>query len=146
MINPFKDVNWNPGPVEKRKFAVSLVIGFPIVAVVLFLIKGLVTRTWNPVPSYWIGGVGLALGLLLLAVPPLARPFYLAWYFLGCCIGIVVSNVLLGGFYFIMVTGLGLVLRALGKQPVKKGFDKQAATYWLDTERVTDPKRYYRQF
>ena len=146
MINPFKDVNWNPGPTEKRKFAVSLVIGFPIVAGVLFLIKGLFSHSWNPVPSYWIGGVGCGLGLLLLVIPALAKPFYMVWYFIGCCIGIVVSNVLLSAFYFIVVTVIGLILRILGKEPVQKKLNKAAKTYWLDAERITDPKRYYQQF
>ncbi len=146
MINPFKDVNWSPGPVEKRKFAVSLVIGFPIVALLLFLIKGLISHAWNPVPSYWIAGVGCGLGVVLLAIPALAKPFYVVWYFLGCCIGIVVSNVLLSAFYFIFVTGLGLVLRLFGKEPLQKGLKRDASTYWLDAERVSDPKRYYQQF
>jgi hypothetical protein len=146
MINPFTEVNWNPGPAEKRKFALSLAIGFPIVAAVLFLVKGLVTHTWNPVPSYWIGGIGLALGLLLLAVRVLAKPFYLVWHFLGCCVGIVVSNALMAGFFFTVVTLTGLLLRLLGRQPLQKRFNKKATTYWIDAERATGPKRYYRQF
>ena len=32
MVNPFKEVNWNPGPRERRKFALSLIIGFPCIA------------------------------------------------------------------------------------------------------------------
>ena len=146
MINPFKDVNWNPGPAEKRKFAISLVLGFPIVAVSLFLIKGLISHAWNPLPSYWIGGVGCGLGLLFLAMPVLAKPFYVVWYFFGCCIGIVVSNVLLSVFYFIAVTALGLILRMVGKEPIQKKLRRDAKTYWLDAERITDPKRYYQQF
>lgn len=146
MINPFKDVNWSPGPAEKRKFAISLVIGFPIVAVLLFVIKGLLTRTWNPVPSYWIGGVGCGLGLVLLAIPALAKPFYVVWYFFGCCVGIVIGNVLLSAFYFIFVGGLGLLLRLCGKEPVQKKLKPEAKTYWVDAERITDPKRYFQQF
>ena len=38
MVNPFKEVNWNPGPQERRKFALSLVIGFPCIAVVLLVL------------------------------------------------------------------------------------------------------------
>ncbi|MFT4587452.1 MAG: hypothetical protein ACI9VS_002084, partial [Candidatus Binatia bacterium] len=30
MLNPFKEVDWNPDLPARRKFAVSLVIGFPI--------------------------------------------------------------------------------------------------------------------
>src|SRR5436190_618148 len=114
MLNPFNDVNWNPGPADKRKFAVSLVIGFPVVAVVFFLLRRLITGQWNPIPPLWIGGVGLGMGLLLLVLPAIARPFYVAWYFLGCCIGIVVGNVLFALFYFLVVTLLGWLMRAFG--------------------------------
>ena len=29
MVNPFNEVSWNPDLRERRKFALSLVIGFP---------------------------------------------------------------------------------------------------------------------
>jgi hypothetical protein len=38
------------------------------------------------------------LGVVLYLMPQIARPFYVAWYFLACCIGIVTSNALLIGF------------------------------------------------
>ena len=34
MINPFSEVNWNPDRPARKKFAVSLIIGFPAIAVV----------------------------------------------------------------------------------------------------------------
>jgi hypothetical protein len=39
-----------------------------------------------------------------------------------------------------------LLLRLLGRQPLQKRFNKKAIIYWIDAERATDPKRYYRQF
>ena len=35
MINPFKELNWKPDRTELKKFGISLVIGFPIIAVIL---------------------------------------------------------------------------------------------------------------
>ncbi|MBI5774606.1 MAG: hypothetical protein HZA89_12790 [Verrucomicrobia bacterium] len=145
MINPFKEVNWQPGPAEKRKFAWSLVIGFPVLALVVLLIRRFASGAWHPEPSLWIGGVGGAVGLLLLAVPQIARPFYLLWYGLGCCIGIVVSNVLLTGFYWIVITLFAVVMRWRGRDALRRKFSRNAKSYWLDAERVTDPKRYYSQ-
>jgi len=82
----------------------------------------------------WLGGVGCALGLLLLAVPAIAKPFYLTWYLLACSIGIVVSNVLVVVFFYVAITGIGLLMRAMGKRPIRKGFDKNAKTYWENVE------------
>ena len=146
MVNPFKEVNWNPGPRERRKFALSLIIGFPCIALVFLALGFLRGKGWNFPLAAVIGGSGLAVGLLLLAVPQIARPFYIAWYFVACCIGTVVGNLALAIVFFVLVTGLGLLMRALGRRPVRKTFDKRAATYWQDAEDVDDPNRYYRQF
>jgi Saxitoxin biosynthesis operon protein SxtJ len=146
MINPFLEVNWRPGPVERRKFAQSLVVGFPSVAVALLFLNRIVTGTWRAEPSLWIGGAGAGLGVLLLLFPPITRPFYVAWYFVACCMGLVISNVLFVSFYLLVLTPIGLLLRDLGRPPLRKAPDKQAATYWQPAEQISDPKRYYRQF
>src|SRR5437588_4852236 len=101
MLNPFKDVNWNPGLVEKRKFGMSLIIGFPCLALFFMVVTWLRTHTWQP-GFMWIGAIGLALGAVLWLLPQIARPFYLAWYFVACCIGMVVGNTLLSVFYFLV--------------------------------------------
>ncbi len=146
MVNPFHEVNWNPGLRERRKFAISLIVGFPCVAVVLLVLGLLRGKGWNLPLAAVVGGGGLGLGLVLLALPQLARPVYVAWYFVACCIGMVVGNLALAIVFFVLVTGLGLLMRALGRRPVRKTFDKRAATYWQDAEQVDDPGRYYRQF
>jgi hypothetical protein len=147
MINPFKDVNWNPDLAAKRSFARSLVIGFPCIAVVVLLIKRFTgAGVWDIKTAFLIGGIGAGVGAVFYALPVIARPFYLAWYFLACCIGLVVSNVLLAGFFYLVFTPAGLLKRLFGRQNLKKGFDKSAASYWQDAEKVTDLTRYYRQF
>jgi len=60
--------------------------------------------------------------------------------------GFIVGNVLLSAFYFLVLAPIGLLVRGLGKTPLKKGFDKTASTYWNDVEKKVDFKRYYRQF
>lgn len=146
MINPFKEVNWQPGPAEKRKFAWSLVVGFPVLAVLLLVVRKILGGQWQFVPSLWLGGIGCAVGFLLLAVPQIAKPFYLLWHGLGCCVGIVVSNVLLAGFYWIFITAFAVAMRLRGRDALRLKFGRDAKTCWLDAERVTDPERYYSQF
>ena len=146
MINPFKEVNWRPGPAEKRKFALSLVIGFPCVAIALFFLRRVMSGSWAPAPALWLGSVGFCVGLLLVAVPVLARPLYLVWYVAASCIGFVVSNVLVAGFYFLILTPIGLLLNASGRAPFPKGPNKGVVSYWREAEQVTDAKRYFSQF
>jgi hypothetical protein len=58
----------------------------------------------------------------------------------------VVGNVLLGGFYLIVVAGLRLALAIMGKEVIRKRPNKSVATYWNEAEKVTDAQRYFRQF
>ena len=145
MINPFKDTNWNPDRAERRKFARSLVIGFPALALV-FALAGLVKTHAFPMWTLALAVGGAAAGAVFWIVPQIARPFYLAWYFLACCIGIVVSNALLVAFYYLVITPVGLLMRVLGRDPLQRRFDPAARTYWRAAEKAVDPQRYFRQF
>jgi len=145
MMNPFAEVNWNPDTRARRKFAVSLILGFPAIAVLLALVSFLRTHHAGPFPA-WLGGAGLAAGTLLWLLPQIAKPFYVAWYFLGCCIGFVVGNVLFSLLFYLLFTPMGWLLRLRRRPPIAKGFDKSAQTYWRDAEKTVDLKRYYRQF
>jgi hypothetical protein len=146
MFNPFREVNWSPSLAERRTFGWSLVIGFPSLAAVLLLATRLWSGTWRVPPFLWLGGCGLAAGALFVAIPRLAKPFYLLWYFLACCIGTVVGNMLLSAFYLLLVTPIGVALRAFGRQAVSKTFDRNIRSYWVDVENTDDVKDYYRQY
>ncbi|MCL5099209.1 MAG: SxtJ family membrane protein [Candidatus Omnitrophica bacterium] len=148
MINPFKEVNWNPDRAERKQFARSLVLGFPALAFVFFLVGWAKTGQWNVHLSaaLWIAAAGVAAGLLLLAFPFLAKPLYVAWYFLACCIGLVIGNLLMAGFFFAVLTPIAFLMRLSRRKHMQKGFNREATTYWRDAEPVSDLKRYYHQF
>jgi hypothetical protein len=145
MVNPFKEVNWNPDTAEKRTFAKSLVIGFPIVGIVLLIIGRISSGVWDIHLPMWVAGIGVSAGIIFWIIPQIAKPFYLLWYCLACCIGIVLGNVLLGIVFYIVVTILGLIMRILGRDPLQRKIDKNADTYWIDVEKNDDPTSYYRQ-
>jgi energy-converting hydrogenase Eha subunit A len=145
MMNPFADVNWNPDTRARKKFAVSLIIGFPIIAALMEAVSYFKTHNIGHFPI-WLGGIGLAVGVILWLLPQIAKPFYVVWYFLGCCVGIVIGNVLFALFFFLVFTPLGLLLRLRKNKPIEKSFDKSRKSYWRDAEKTVDLKRYYRQF
>ena len=146
MLNPFKEVNWNPDTAARRTFAKSLVVGFPCLAVVLLLASHFTGKVWNFGPALKLGGIGAAAGVLFYVVPAIAKPFYVVWYALACCIGLVVGNVVLALIFYVLVTGIGLVKRLGGRQAIRKAPDRQAKTYWIDAPPPSNPKRYHSQF
>jgi hypothetical protein len=146
MLNPFKDTNWRPDATELRSFGKSLVIGFPVLALV-FAITSHVTHGATNLPLLLkFAGVGVAAGCLFMAVPPIGRPFYLIWYAVACCMGLVIGNVLLGLLYYVVFTGIGLLMRVFGRLKIRKAIDRQTTTYWKDAEQPAHPKRYYNQY
>lgn len=96
-------------------------------------------------------GAGLVgLGALSAAfsafAPRLNRPLFLALMVVAFPIGWGVSHAVLLVFYVGFVTPIGLLLRAVGRDPMRRRFEKGASTYWVRHAPVTDRRRYFRQF
>ena len=146
MINPFRDVDWKPDRAARRRFAVSLIIGFPAIALFFLALSRVTTGQWQTWPM-WLGAIGFTAGGLLWLLPSIARPLYLVWYFAACCIGIVVANLLFAALFYLIITPLGLLLRAFGALSVRKQPQTDHTTsYWRDAPKACDPTQYYRQF
>ena|SRR5438093_8639575 len=145
MVNPFKEVNWNPGLAEKRKFAMSLMIGFPCLAVLALVAARIAKHSWDFKSAFWLGGVGVIMGVLFWAIPVVVKPFYIAWYCIACSIGVVVSNLLLISFFLLVITPAGIAMRLAGRRPLKR-LRRNTSTYWDDAEQISNVQRYYRQF
>ncbi len=146
MLNPFKEVDWNPDTAARRVFAKSLMIGLPFMAVLFAVLRWFKTGVWNSSSAVVCCGAGFSVGLLFYAVPALAKPFYVVWYALACCIGLVTGNLMLAVVFYGLVTPLGLLKRLGGRQAIRKHPDPQAKTYWLDAPPPSNPRRYFSQF
>lgn len=134
----FKDINFNPDDRELRIFSALWIAAFGALALL----------------SWWRGGqwwpafaaVAAAGGLLGLAMPRAMRPIYVAWMVAAFPIGYVVSFVLLALVYYVLFTGLGLVFRLIGRDPLGRSFDRSASTYWVPRQQPEAIDRYFRQF
>lgn len=146
MVNPFREVNWQPGLAERRRFAASWIVGFPGVALGLLLVGRWSSGAWSIGSAVTLGGAGLVLGMLLWVAPQMARPFYVGWYAVACCLGFVVGNVALVAIYFFLLTPVALARRALGRSALRQGFDRTAASYWHEAPAAPEPARYFRQY
>ncbi|MBG87098.1 MAG: hypothetical protein CMO80_09390 [Verrucomicrobiales bacterium] len=146
MVNPFKEVNWKPDNAEKRTFGKSLIIGFPIIAVIFLLVLRAKNGEWQTDFPIKLAACGAGAGVLFILIPQIATPVYVVWYCLACCIGLVIGNVLLGIVFYVLVGGLGLFMRLIGRDTMGRRFDRSASTYWRDAKQPTDPKRYFSQF
>jgi hypothetical protein len=102
------------GPKQLRNF--GLLVGG------IFLALGF----WRPFFFY----VGAPLFLLGLLRPSILRRPYLIWMTVGIGLGFLVSTILLTLFYFLVITPIGLIARAAGKDFMNRKIEKEAMTYW----------------
>jgi len=61
-------------------------------------------------------------------------------------VGWAVSLAVLAGVYFLIVTPIGLLLRAAGYDPLGRRFDPQANSYWTPYKTDDDLESYFRQY
>ena len=79
-------------------------------------------------------------------------PRFMRWVFLGMSylafpIGFVVSHVVLAVVYYLVLTPIGLLTRLFGYDSMKRRFDPEAKSYWVErSAAAVDSKRYFRQF
>jgi len=147
MINPFKEINWKPGPNDLRKFAWSLIIGFPCIALVFYLGKWMAGRAM-PEPRFFLtlAGMGAATGLVCLWVPPIARPLYHVWYALAACVGLVVSNLIFALIFYGLFAPMGLFMRLIGRDALNLRWRRGSATYWMEAPPPPPPAQYFNQY
>ena len=84
---------------------------------------------WQESPYYqWLLAPGIILGLWGLLWPSGMKPLYLAWMTLALVMGQIRNRVLLTAIFYLVVTPLGLVLKALGKDLL--GLRTTSPSYW----------------
>lgn len=134
-------INWKPSSRELRWFSGLLMLFFAILAGFWRLKSG---QTTGPLI---LVSVSSAVGVLGLVIPNAVRWVYVGWMIAAWPIGWIVSHVLLAAIFFGIIMPIGLLLRALGRDPLSRKFDRSASSYWIARPpEATDSRRYFRQF
>ena len=83
-----------------------------------------------------INGWSLVLALLFLALailrPAVLAPLNRAWMKFGLLLHRIVSPLVLGIMFFLVITPTGLLMRLFGKNPLRLKFNATDDSYWID--------------
>lgn len=90
-----------------------------------------------------VAGIG---ALAVWASPRFGRRLYVGWMLAALPIGWTLSHLLLALVYYLVVTPIGLVMKLVGYDPMKRAFDRTSETYWVERRPETEASRYFRQF
>ena len=134
------DINQDPTPRELKIFGVLFAAFFALVGGLVWWQSG--SRTAGLI--VW-AAAGLVL-LVFVLVAPTRRPIYLAWSYVLYPVGYLVTLVLMGVVYYLVITPTGLLLRLFGRDPLSRKFLPGAASYWIRRKEDANLDRYFRQF
>jgi predicted membrane metal-binding protein len=123
-----------PSPCQNEvKIGSDGSFGF-VFAAVFVVIASLPLVRGGPV-RWWALALAAAFALAALAAPSLLRPLNRIWFKFGLALHHIVNPILMGAIFFLAVTPMGLVMRALGKDPLRLKRGPGSGTYWIPRER-----------
>jgi len=109
---------------SNRSFGVVFAVVFAVIGV-LPLLSGGGVRLWSLL-------AGCAFLIAAVLFPTVLAPFNRVWLRFGLLLHRIVSPLILGIMFFVVITPMGLVMRALGKDLLRLRVDRAAASYWID--------------
>ena len=114
-------------PRALRQF--GLVVGGVLVALATLLAW---RNGWALSPVAWgLGGAGGALVLLGAVAPRVLRPVHVGWMAVAFALGFVMTRVILTLAFALAFVPMGLVLRLMGKDLLRRRLDPEADSYWI---------------
>ena len=109
---------------------------FGIVFFILFLLIGIYPLINGHDVRIWSLLISLIFLILGLINSKILTPFNLLWFKFGILLGKIISPVILGIIFFLVVTPTGILMRALKKDLLNLKFNSNKS-YWIEKK---DPK------
>ncbi|MEM6883879.1 MAG: SxtJ family membrane protein [Verrucomicrobiota bacterium] len=110
---------------------------FGRVFIAFFVILSFLPLCFGKAMMLWPLVVAFALLLVTLFSPVILRPFNWVWLKFGLLLHCIVSPVILGAIFFLVVTPTAVLMRIFGKDPLRLKRSSQP-TYWINrTEAIT---------
>ena len=108
--------------------------GFGIVFTVVFLAVGLWPLTGGNGLRWWSLALAAAFLAAALLRPTLLAPLNRLWTRFGLLLHKLVNPLVMGLMFFAVITPMGVVMRRLGKDPMRLRRDAAVESYWIARE------------
>jgi hypothetical protein len=142
-------IDLRPDSRTLRQFGWIALVGFGLMATLAWnewLVFSVGLGEWRqPVVAGLAGLAGLA-GFFSIVYPKANLPIYLGLTILAYPIGFVLSYVIMGTIFYLMLAPMGIIFRITGRDPMKRRFEPETASYWVDSRPARPNESYFRQF
>jgi hypothetical protein len=143
-------VDWHPGRAQLRSFGLVYAAVSAGLGTWAFLHHRVLGLDLAPDTSAWVatGLWGMAAGSAVVAAlaPRALRPLYCGLTAITLPIGYVVSHAVMTLVFFAVLTPIAVVFRLVGRDPLRRRWERTRGTYWEPRGASGDVRRYYRQF
>ena len=120
------------GGSHARKVEMGSDRSFGLVFAAVFAIVALLPLKDSGEPRLWAGLVAALFLLVAFVYPKALKPLNKLWFLVGMALHHVVTPLVMGLLFFFTVTPIALIMRALGKDPLRLTRDDAAASYWIN--------------
>ena len=117
-----------------KKKSINSNKSFGILFFVVFFLYGIWPILSSNEIRIWSLSMGIIFLILGLLNSKLLTPFHNLWLRLGTLLGRIVSPIVMFLVYFVFITPLAVIIRLLGKDLLRKKFNK-LPSYWIKREK-----------
>jgi len=120
---------------------------FGLVFAVVFAVIGLLPLVHRGELRIWSLILAALFAIAAFAFPSVLAPLNRLWMKLGLLLHKIVSPIVLGILFFVVITPMGVAMRAFGRDPLRLRRDNQSKSYWIDrTPPGPSPESFVDQF
>ena len=120
---------------SNSKIKISSNRNFGLVFFIVFLIVALWPLKNEEDIRLWSLTLSIIFFILGILNSKLLTPLNKLWFRFGILLGSIVSPIVMGIVYFVVVTPVGILMRLLGKDLLKTNKKKNVPTYWMKRDK-----------
>ena len=144
------EIDFDPSEKTLRQFGFIALAGFGALSALAWFEWLIFSGGWlgdaRPAVSLGLLAVGALAALLSLAWPKANKPLFVGLSIAAYPIGFVLSYVIMGTLFFAVISPIGIVMRAIGSNPLERRFDAERDTYWSECRSKRPAESYFKQF
>ena len=129
---------------SQNKIKIGSNRSFGVVFFIVFLILGFWPIKNGGEINIWLVTISLLFLILAIIKSKLLTPLNKLWFKFGIKLGSIVSPIVMGAIFFLVVTPIGIVMNVIGKDLLNKKQNKKIKTYWIKRDKPTGSMK--RQF
>jgi hypothetical protein len=144
------DLDLDPDAKTLRQFGFIALGGFAAVSALVWFELLIFAGGWlggaRETVAYTLLGIGGLTAFLSLVYPKANKPIFIGLSVVAYPIGFVLSYVIMGTLFFLIITPTGVAMRTIGKDPLENRFASDAQTYWTPCRPARPAESYFKQF